>query len=188
MKYLFVGLGNPGNEYANTRHNIGFMILDQLAAESKLSFSTKRHGDLAQMRIKGRQVYLLKPNTYMNLSGKAVRYWLNELKIDQSSMIVVTDDLAIPLGKIRFRKKGSSGGHNGMANIEEVLGNDNYNRLRIGIGNEFSKGKQVDYVLSDFNEEELALKEEVIKKSGEGLKAFPLIGMDRTMNQYNSKN
>ncbi len=186
MKFLITGLGNPGAEYRNTRHNIGFMVLDRLAEKNGLSFATDRLGDTCILRHKGKQLVLLKPSTYMNLSGKAVRYHLQKHGIEQSNLLVITDDLALPFGKIRIRAKGSGGGHNGLGNIQEVLGNENYARLRFGVGSEFAKGAQVDYVLNDFPAEEKAALPALIDKMGEAVIAFSTTGLERTMNFFNS--
>ncbi|MEX0967467.1 MAG: aminoacyl-tRNA hydrolase [Bacteroidia bacterium] len=185
MKFLISGLGNPGQEYAQTRHNIGFMVIDRLAGQLELQWEDRRLGWVAQGRIKNKQVYLLKPSTYMNLSGKAVRYWLNELKIPLENLLVVTDDLALPTGKIRLRGKGSDGGHNGLSDIQNVLGTTEYPRLRFGISSEFSRGRQVDYVLSDFSPEEIADVDPAIEKSVEAIKSFVLQGLPRTMSEFN---
>lgn len=187
MKYLIAGLGNIGKEYEFTRHNIGFEILDSLAGESGIFFKPGRYGDLAELKFRGRQLILLKPSTYMNLSGKAVSYWLNQEKIPIERLLVVTDDLALPFGKIRLRSKGSDGGHNGLKNINEVLGNSNYARLRFGIGDEFHKGQQVDYVLSKWSEEEAKNLKERLTVCSEAVKSFSFQGIDRTMSEFNSK-
>mgnify|MGYP001334437999 CR=1 FL=1 len=162
MKYLIIGLGNPGAEYENTRHNIGFKVLDALVSASNTSFTTDRYADVAEIKFKGRNLVLIKPNTFMNLSGKAVNYWLQNTKIDAANMLVITDDISLPFGVLRMRKKGSDGGHNGLKNIQAVLGNSNYPRLRFGVGDDFSRGKQVEYVLDDFLDAEFFAS---IKKS-----------------------
>ncbi len=185
MKFLITGLGNPGSEYRSTRHNIGFMVLDRLAEKHGLSFAPDRLGDTCTLRYKGKQLTLLKPSTYMNLSGKAVRYHLQKHNIEQSALLVITDDLALPFGKIRIRAKGSGGGHNGLGNIQEVLGNENYARMRFGVGSEFSKGAQVDYVLSDFQPEEKSALPALMDKMGEAVIGFATIGLERAMNIYN---
>jgi len=154
MKFLIAGLGNIGPEYEVTRHNIGFLTLDRLADNHKIDFSTHRLADKAELKYKGKQIHLIKPNTFMNLSGKAVTYWLQELKIPKENLLVIVDDIALPFGSLRLRSKGSSAGHNGLNNIELVLGGQDYSRLRMGIGNNFSKGQQVDFVLSPFEKEE----------------------------------
>lgn len=187
MKYLVVGLGNIGSEYSNTRHNVGFMVLDALARASNISFSDTRYGATAELRHKGRIFTLLKPSTYMNLSGKAVNYWLKKLKVPIENLLVVVDDIALPLGKIRIRAKGSDGGHNGLKNIDLCLETNAYARLRFGVGNDFRPGAQVDYVLSEFSHEELNCIEPQIKQAGEAVLAFGTIGLDRTMNMYSHK-
>lgn len=187
MKYLIVGLGNIGAEYQNTRHNIGFTILDAFAKASNVFFEENRYGATAEIKVKGRILLLLKPNTYMNLSGHAVRYWMQKEKIPLENLLVVVDDLALPFGTIRLRSKGSDAGHNGLKNIQEVLGTSTYSRLRFGIGNDFYKGGQVEYVLGKWTpeqEQELPAKEELC---GEIVKSFSFIGVERTMNQYNKK-
>ncbi|WP_089318901.1 aminoacyl-tRNA hydrolase [Pontibacter ummariensis] len=188
MKYLIVGLGNIGPEYAKTRHNIGFMVLDYLAQKlGSASFEVSRHAFVTEIKAKGRTFVLVKPTTYMNLSGKAVGHYLNSLKLPPEQMLVITDDIALPFGKIRIRAKGSPGGHNGLKHIEQTLGNNNYPRLRFGVGDDFSKGKQVDYVLSTFSEEEEPELQTLIEKSADAVIAFGTIGLERTMNQYNTK-
>jgi PTH1 family peptidyl-tRNA hydrolase len=186
-KFLIVGLGNIGDEYAETRHNIGFKILDYLAQENNLKFSSNRLADTAELKYKGKTLILIKPTTYMNLSGKAVNYWLNAEKINIENMLVLVDELALPFGKIRIGPKGSDGGHNGLKNIQEILGSPNYPRLRFGISNEFNKGSQVNYVLGKWNEEELKTLNERIKICADAVKAFSFIGLQRCMNEYNSK-
>lgn len=186
-KFLIVGLGNIGSEYENTRHNVGFDVINALVKEEKAIFSNERLADVARFKLKGKLVTLIKPTTYMNLSGKAVNYWLQQEKIDVSNMLVIVDELALPLGKIRMNPKGSDGGHNGLKNIQEVLNTSNYNRLRFGIGNEFSKGKQVDFVLGKWTEEEQKILDERIKIATEAIKSFVFIGLERTMNVFNSK-
>lgn len=187
MKYLIVGLGNIGPEYAETRHNIGFMVLDYLARKFNASFEVSRHSFVTEIKSKGRTYVLVKPTTYMNLSGKAVGHYLNTLKLPPEQMMVITDDLALPFGKIRIRAKGSPGGHNGLKHIEQTLGHNNYPRLRFGVGDTFSKGKQVDYVLSKFSEDEQIELQTIIEKAAEAALAFGSIGLERTMNQYNTK-
>ena len=154
MKYLIIGLGNPGAEHENTRHNIGFKVLDKLANLSTISFSTDRYADVAEVKFKGRNLILIKPNTFMNLSGKAVNYWMQNTKIDVANMLIIADDISLPFGVLRMRKKGSDGGHNGLKDIQAVLGDSNYPRLRFGVGNDFSRGKQVEYVLDNFSDED----------------------------------
>jgi PTH1 family peptidyl-tRNA hydrolase len=186
MKYLIAGLGNIGPEYELTRHNIGFLVLDRLADNHKVDFSTGRLADKAELKYKGRQIYLIKPNTFMNLSGKAIAYWLQELKIPKENLLVVVDDLALPFGSLRLRAKGSSAGHNGLKNIELLLGGQEYSRLRMGIGNNFSKGQQVDFVLSKFEKEEFEALPPLMDKSIEVIFSFCAIGVERTMNFFNT--
>jgi len=187
MKYLIVGLGNIGAEYQNTRHNIGFEILDAFAEASNISFSPNRYADVATARHKGRTLILVKPNTFMNLSGKAVRYWMQHEKIPLENVLIMTDDLALPFGKIRMRKKGSDGGHNGLKNIQELLGTNQYARLRFGVGADYQKGAQINYVLGKWNETEAELLPERLKVCGSIVKSFPTIGIDRCMNEFNNK-
>ena len=185
MNYLIVGLGNIGVEYANTRHNMGFMVLDAWAQASNIIFESGRYGYTATISFKGRRFTLLKPSTYMNLSGKAVRYWMNELKIPLENLLVISDDLNIPFGTVRLRKNGSAGGHNGLTNINELLGTQDYARIRMGIGNDFGRGHQVDYVLGELSDEEKELMPELCKKVIEGIKAFAMMGPDKAMNVLN---
>lgn len=187
MNYLVVGLGNIGDEYAQTRHNIGFRILDALAGASNIAFEDKRYGFIAQMRLKGQTVYLLKPSTYMNLSGNAVRYWVKEKKIELERLLIVNDDLALPFGTLRMKPGGSEGGHNGLRSITQCLGTNQYPRLRFGIGNEFSRGHQIDFVLGNFEEDELAKMDERVSVACEAIKAFVLSGIQFAMNHYNGK-
>lgn len=187
MKYLIVGLGNIGDEYHNTRHNIGFTVLDALAKASNICFEDKRYGAVAEYKFKGRTFILLKPSTYMNLSGKAVNYWLKEEKIPVEHLFVIVDDLALPLGALRIRPKGSDGGHNGLKNINEVLGTQDYARLRFGIGNEFPKGAQVNFVLNRWTKEEEELLNKRIPVAVEMIKGFGTIGLQLTMTQFNNK-
>ncbi len=187
MKYLIAGLGNIGSEYAFTRHNIGFLILDALAGASNIVFSSDRYADVAEIRHKGKTFILIKPTTYMNLSGNAVRYWMRHEKIPIENVLVVTDDLALPFGKLRMREKGSDGGHNGLKHIQEILSTQNFARLRFGISAEFSKGKQVDYVLSSWSEEEQKTMNERIDHATKAVLSFGLIGVTRTMNFFNTK-
>lgn len=187
MKYLIVGLGNPGTEYAETRHNIGFKVLDALAEASNLVFKNNRLANVAEWKFKGRIFILIKPTTYMNLSGKAVNYWLQAEKIPIENLLVIVDDLALPFGTIRIKTEGSDGGHNGLSDISEVLGHSNYNRMRFGIGNNFSAGRQVDYVLGKWNEDELMFLPERINQICEAVKSFGSIGIQRTMNIYNQR-
>lgn len=185
MKYLIAGLGNIGTEYELTRHNIGFLVLDRMADLNKVSFTLTRHAEKAELKYKGRQLHLIKPTTYMNLSGKAISYWLKELAIPKENLLVVVDDLALPFGTLRMRSKGSCAGHNGLKNIEELLGSREYPRLRFGIGNEYPKGHQVNYVLSNFKQEEFAALPELMDKAAEMIFSFCTQGLDRTMNLYN---
>jgi PTH1 family peptidyl-tRNA hydrolase len=187
LKYLIVGLGNPGTEYAETRHNIGFKVLDALAEASNLVFKNNRLANVAEWKFKGRIFILIKPTTYMNLSGKAVNYWLQAEKIPIENLLVIVDDLALPFGTIRIKTEGSDGGHNGLSDISEVLGHSNYNRMRFGIGNNFSAGRQVDYVLGKWNEDELMFLPERINQICEAVKSFGSIGIQRTMNIYNQR-
>lgn len=187
MKYLIVGLGNIGNEYAETRHNIGFKVLDAFAMASNTTFKTDRYGDVAEARFKGRTFLLLKPSTYMNLSGNAVRYWLQKEKIELQNTLVVVDDLALPLGTLRLRGKGSDGGHNGLKNIDACVGSNNYPRLRCGIGHAFQQGQQVNYVLGEWHADERETLQAVIDEAVEAIRSFALQGIERTMNQFNKK-
>jgi len=186
MKFLLVGLGNIGPEYAETRHNVGFMVLDELAQQHDARFELSRHAFVTEIKHKGKSFTLVKPTTYMNLSGKAVSHYLSTLKIPVSNMLVITDDLAIPFGKLRMRAKGSAGGHNGLKHIEETLGANAYARLRFGIEANFPKGRQIDYVLSPFFEEEQEKLPDVIKKAAEMSLSFGTIGLERTMNFFNT--
>ena len=185
MKYLIAGLGNIGPEYELTRHNIGFLTLDRIVDNRKLKFETHRLADKADFKYKGRQLHLIKPNTYMNLSGKAIAYWLQELKIPKENLLVIVDDLALPFGGLRMRTKGSAAGHNGLKNIELVLNGQDYSRLRFGIGNNFSKGQQVDFVLSNFSKEEIETLPSLMDKAAEMAYSFCTIGAERTMNFFN---
>lgn len=187
MKYLIVGLGNIGEEYRETRHNIGFMVLDALAKASNIVFKDGRYGATTTLSVKGRQLILLKPSTYMNLSGNAVRYWMQQEKIPLENVLVVVDDLALPFGSLRLKGKGSDAGHNGLKHIAATLGTQNYARLRFGIGNDFPKGAQVDYVLGNFDEEDRKQMPERLELAGEIIKSFCLAGLNLTMNQYNNK-
>jgi peptidyl-tRNA hydrolase, PTH1 family len=187
MKFLIAGLGNIGDEYANTRHNIGFWVVDALAKASTAIFKTDRLASVAEAKFKGRTFVLIKPSTYMNLSGKAVNYWLQAEKIPLENLLVVTDDIALPFGKLRMKGKGSDGGHNGLKSIQETLGTTEYARLRFGIGSEFSKGKQVDYVLGNWSKEELTLLPERIEQAAEMIRSFGTIGLQLTMTQFNNK-
>ncbi len=183
-KYLIVGLGNPGDEYADTRHNTGYMVLDAFAKASNIVFSDKRYGYVAETSLKGRKVFLLKPTTYMNLSGNAVRYWLNKENIDQKRLLVVSDEVALPLGAFRLKANGSNGGHNGLGHIQQLIGQD-YARLRMGIGNDFPKGMQIDWVLGHYSEEQQKILQPAIDTAVEIIKSFVLAGIDITMNQFN---
>jgi len=184
-KYLIVGLGNIGAEYADTRHNIGFMVADELAQQAGATFSTLRYAYYAEFRQRGHGVYIIKPTTYMNLSGKAVNYWMHELKIPLENVLVIVDDLALPFGKIRLRAKGGNAGHNGLKSIEALCGGQNYPRLRFGIGDDFPKGRQVDYVLSGFDTDELPELPELIERSVQVVNSFVNVGVEITMNQFN---
>ncbi len=186
-KYLIVGLGNIGEQYAQTRHNIGFKILDHFAAQEHLTFETQKLGDLATFKLKGRTFVFLKPSTYMNLSGKAVVYWLTKENIPLENMLVITDDLNLPFGNIRVKTKGSDGGHNGLKDIQEKLNTTLYNRFRFGISDVFSKGQQVDYVLGKWTAEENEKLKERLDKSVELIKSFGLAGISMTMNAFNGK-
>ena len=185
MKYLIVGLGNIGAEYANTRHNIGFKVVDAFAEASTSLFKTDRYGDVCEIKHRGRTFVLLKPNTYMNLSGKAVRYWMDQAKISLSNVLIITDDLALPVGKIRIRKKGSDGGHNGLKSINEVLASQGYPRLRFGVGDDFDIGRQVDYVLGEWTSEEEKIIEPQVKKAVEAAKAFGTMELGLVMTNFN---
>ncbi|MDA0193947.1 MAG: aminoacyl-tRNA hydrolase [Bacteroidetes bacterium] len=185
MKYLICGLGNPGIEYELTRHNAGFLVLDRLADKIDSTFTPSRHASKSEIKYKGRKIILIKPATYMNLSGKAVRFWLKEEKVAIENLLVITDDIALPFGKLRMRANGSSAGHNGLGNIEETLGNNNYSRLRFGVGNEFNKGQQVDYVLSNFSPEETDGLVLILDKACDAILSFCTIGINRTMNIFN---
>ena len=183
-KYLIVGLGNVGTEYEQTRHNTGFMVLDAFAKASNIVFSDRRYGFLAETSIKGRKVFLLKPSTFMNLSGNAVRYWLNQENIDQQRLLVISDDVALPLGAFRLKASGSNGGHNGLGHIQQLIG-QNYARLRMGIGNDYPQGGQIDWVLGRYSDEELKTLQPRIDMAVEMIRSFVLAGIDVTMNQYN---
>jgi len=187
MKFLIVGLGNIGNEYQDTRHNIGFTVLDALAKASNLFFSEQRYGSVAELKLKGHVLILLKPSTFMNLSGNAVRYWMQKENIPVEQLLVVVDDLAIPFGSLRLKPRGSDAGHNGLKNIQELLGSDVYPRLRFGLGGNFPKGQQIQYVLGKFPPEEQAKLPERMDMACEMIKSFCLAGMQNTMNAYNNK-
>jgi peptidyl-tRNA hydrolase, PTH1 family len=186
-KFLIVGLGNIGSEYVNTRHNIGFKILDYFTQKENLNYQTVKLGELAEYKIKGRTILLLKPNTYMNLSGKAVKYWLEKENIAKENMLVITDDLNISFGTIRIKTKGSDGGHNGLKNIQLLLNSTEYPRFRFGISDEFKKGRQVDYVLGEWNEEEKNALGERLEVSSKIITSFALSGLNNTMNEFNGK-
>ena len=186
-KFLIVGLGNIGSEYVNTRHNIGFKVLDYLAQKEGISFQTVKLGEVAELKIKGRTLLLLKPNTYMNLSGKAVKYWLEKENIEKENMLVITDDLNLAFGTVRIKTKGSDGGHNGLKNIQLLLNSTEYPRYRFGISDAFKKGQQVDYVLGEWSEEEKEKLKERLEISSEIIKSFALAGLNNTMNTYNGK-
>lgn len=185
MKYLIVGLGNPGREYENTRHNVGFLVVDAIAKDLGGSFTEGKLGWNCEVKFKGHSLVLLKPNTFMNLSGKAVRYWMQFHKIPKEQLLVVVDELALPFGTLRMKGKGSAGGHNGLKDIEAILATQEYPRLRFGISAEFGKGKQVDYVLGEWNEMERAELPDYLAKSVEAVKSFAFVGLERAMNVVN---
>ncbi|MDR0824151.1 MAG: aminoacyl-tRNA hydrolase [Prevotella sp.] len=187
MKYLIAGLGNIGGEYEYTRHNIGFRVLDALAKASNIVFTDKRYGFVSELKIKGRTIILLKPSTFMNLSGNAVRYWLNQEKIPIENLLVVVDDLALPFGTLRLKGKGSNAGHNGLGHIQSILNTQEYARLRFGIGSDFQRGGQIGYVLDSFSDEEEKELPAKLETCGEIIKSFCLAGIQNTMNQYNNK-
>lgn len=187
MKYLIVGLGNIGSEYRDTRHNIGFRVLDAFAKASNLVFEDRRYGFITRTSIKGRELILLKPSTFMNLSGNAVRYWMQKEKIPLENLLIVVDDLALPCGVLRLKGKGSDAGHNGLKHIASILGTQQYARLRVGIGDDFPRGRQVDYVLGEFSAQEWQVFEEHIPEAIEIIKSFCLAGITITMNQFNKK-
>lgn len=187
MKYLIVGLGNIGDEYRNTRHNIGFRMLDAFAKASNIDFEDRRYGMVGFGRVKNAELVLLKPSTYMNLSGQAVRYWMQQEKIDLDHVFILVDDLNIPFGTIRMRKQGSAGGHNGLKSIEQCLCSPNYPRLRFGIGNEYLRGGQIDFVLGQWTPDEEARMDERLTLTSDIIRSFCLQGIDRTMNLYNNK-
>jgi PTH1 family peptidyl-tRNA hydrolase len=187
LKFLVVGLGNPGSEYTNTRHNIGFDILDLLVKNAEAFFSSQRYGDVANFKVRGKQAVFLKPNTYMNLSGKAVNYWMQQEHIPLENVLVLTDDIALPNGTIRIRLKGSDGGHNGLKSINEVLNTTNYARLRFGVGNDFLKGQQADYVLSKWPTEQQEMIQKKIELAAEAVRSFIAIGPAFTMNRFNTQ-
>jgi PTH1 family peptidyl-tRNA hydrolase len=185
MKYLIIGLGNPGAEYENTRHNVGFRVVDTIAEAQGGTFSTERHGMVSTVRFKGRSLVLLKPSTFMNLSGKAVRYWMETENIPVERILVITDDLNLDYEKLRLRSKGSDGGHNGLKDIQDVLGTNVYPRLRVGIGAEFRVGKQVDFVLGEWTNKELLALQEVLTKAMKAVESTCTIGLERSMNSVN---
>ncbi|MDR3308637.1 MAG: aminoacyl-tRNA hydrolase [Tannerella sp.] len=187
MKYLVTGLGNIGEEYHGTRHNIGFRVANELAGAAEAPFTEERYGAIARMRVKNAELIVLKPNTYMNLSGNAIRYWLQKEALPAEQLLVVVDDLSLPLGTLRIKPKGSSAGHNGLRNIEEVLGTSTYARIRFGIGSDFAAGKQYDFVLSRFNDEELEIIPARIKIAAEMARTFCLSGVEVTQNLFNNK-
>ncbi len=180
-------MGNIGEEYANTRHNIGFKILDALAGASSISFSSQRYGDIAHLKLKNKELILLKPSTYMNLSGKAINYWLQQEKIPLQNLLVLVDEVALPFGAIRLKKKGSDGGHNGLKSIQQVLGRQDYARLRFGIGNDYPRGGQIDYVLGEWSAEQEKDLQQRIEEAAEAIKTYALAGADIAMNQHNKK-
>lgn len=187
MKYLICGLGNIGAEYEYTRHNIGFRVLDELAAEGDVKFTDQRYGAVTELKVKNKKLILLKPSTYMNLSGNALRYWMQKENIEQDNVLIIVDDIALPFGTLRLKGAGSDAGHNGLKDVARVLGNTKYARLKFGIGNDYPKGGQVDYVLGNFSKEEEAALSEKLKKAAEIIKSFCLAGIQITMNQYNNK-
>ena len=185
--YLVVGLGNIGPEYAHTRHNMGFMVLDAWSQASNAVFSTQRYGDVASLSVKGRNIYLLKPSTYMNLSGNAVRYWLQKLPVTEDRLIVICDDINLPFGTLRMRKSGSDGGHNGLRNIAETIGSTGYARIRMGVGHDFSQGAQCDYVLGNLSKEEQEQLPDLCTSVIQGVQDWIFAGADRAMNVLNTK-
>jgi PTH1 family peptidyl-tRNA hydrolase len=187
VKYLIAGLGNIGSEYANTRHNIGFMILDRLTANEGLAFTDRRYGFVSEYRYHGRTFVLLKPSTYMNLSGRAINYWLQKEKLEPDRLLVLLDDIALPFGTLRLKGKGSDGGHNGLKNINEVLGTQQYARLRVGVGNDFAKGQQINYVLGEWSEEEHHALPDRLQLCADLIRNFGSVGLERTMNLFNNK-
>lgn len=187
MNFLIAGLGNIGPEYAKTRHNIGFRVVDTLAKAAGLTFEDKRYGFVTTLKVKNQTLILLKPSTYMNLSGNAVRYWMNEKKVPLENLLVVVDDLALPFGQLRMKPGGSEAGHNGLRHITQVLGTQRYARLRFGIGNDFPRGGQVDFVLGEFGDEDLQIMDERLEVAAEMVKSFALSGIQFTMNHFNKK-
>ncbi len=186
-KFLIVGLGNIGEKYSNTRHNIGFKILDELACKESVNFETQKLGSIAKFRFKGRTFFLLKPSTYMNLSGKAVKYWLTKEKITLENLLIVCDDINLPFGTVRVKAKGSDGGHNGLKDINAILQSQKYARFRFGVGSDFSKGKQCDFVLGEWSSDDIKLLPERLTKASELIKSFGTAGLNNTMNSYNGK-
>ncbi len=187
MKYLIIGLGNPGDKYAETRHNIGFKVVEAFAKEHGGSFQLNKQAEVAEVKFKGRTIILIKPTTYMNLSGKAVNYWMQSEKITRENILVITDDIALPFGKLRMKGKGSDGGHNGLKDIQATLNSQEYARLRFGVGNDFHKGQQADYVLGEWSNEEKESLAERIKVATEFIKGFTTIGLAMTMTNWNNK-
>jgi PTH1 family peptidyl-tRNA hydrolase len=186
-KFLIIGLGNIGSEYVNTRHNIGFKILDHFANQEKISYNTVKLGDITEFKTKGRTLLLLKPNTYMNLSGKAIKYWMEKENIEKENILVITDDLNLPFGSIRIKPKGSDGGHNGLKSIQQVLNTSEYPRFRFGISDEYKKGQQVNYVLGEWSDDEKEILKERLQVASEVIKSFALAGLNNTMNIFNGK-
>ena len=186
-KFLIAGLGNIGAEYVNTRHNIGFKVVEHIARQEGIEFATAKLGAMAEYKLKGRTLFLLKPNTYMNLSGKAIKYWMEKENILAENVLVVTDDLNLPFGTIRIKAKGSDGGHNGLKSIQAILGNSDYPRFRFGISDDFKKGRQVDYVLGEWDEQEKAALPERLDVSAEAVRSFALSGLANTMSTFNGK-
>lgn len=187
MKYIVAGLGNVGEEYEGTRHNTGFMVVDRLAKSAEARWELSRHAYRTEIKLKGRTIILLKPTTYMNLSGKAIKYWMMQERVELSRLLVVVDDIALPLGELRMKKQGSGGGHNGLKNIEEMIGSNAYCRLRVGVGNDFARGRQIDYVLGQYSEGELAELSQHLDEAAEMVKTFVLEGADRAMNKFNGQ-
>ncbi|MCK5823796.1 MAG: aminoacyl-tRNA hydrolase [Ichthyobacteriaceae bacterium] len=186
-KFLIVGLGNIGSEYANTRHNIGFKILDNLASKHKTSFKSDKLGDRAEFKLKGRTFVLIKPSTYMNLSGKAVNYWMQKEKLEMNNVLIITDDVSLPFGSLRLKQKGSDGGHNGLKSVNEVMNTQKYSRFKFGIGNDFSRGAQIDFVLGEWSSDENKALAERLNMSASLVESFGLAGASNTMNTYNGK-
>ena len=187
MKYLIIGLGNPGAEYENTRHNIGFKVLDSFASITNSVFFLDRHANICEVMFKGRKLILVKPNTFMNLSGKAVQYWLQKTNVKKENLLVISDDISLPFGVLRLRKKGSAGGHNGLNHIQQVLGDSGYARLRFGVGNDFARGYQAGYVLSGFTDLDYQTMNERIDMAIKMIQGFTTYGIDRTMSEFNRK-